>query len=97
LASSALALACLGKHADWRSRTALSSPATNKNVSTFSVGPGKYFRTARSNDLQMSSASADGEQFVFTSFLMPMVAMTQMGTSRRPSAGDPVRVYFGRE
>jgi len=44
---------------------------------------GKYFRTARSNDLQIWSASGDGEQSVVT-VSPPMVAMTQRGTSRRP-------------
>jgi hypothetical protein len=38
-------------------------------VSTFSIGPGKYFRAARSTDLQISSASAEGEQFAFTVLL----------------------------
>ena len=45
---------------------AVATLGKTQNVSTFSIGPAKYFRTARSNDLQMSSASADGGQFVFT-------------------------------
>ena len=47
-----------------------SSPLANKNVSTFSIGRGKYFRTACSNSLQISSASADRVEFVFTGFLL---------------------------
>jgi hypothetical protein len=38
-------------------------------VSTFSIGPAKNLRTARSNDVQMSFASADCEQFVLTDLL----------------------------
>jgi len=32
------------------------------------INRARYFRTARSNDLQMSPASADGEQFVLMVF-----------------------------
>jgi hypothetical protein len=54
-------------------------------------------RTACSNNLQISSASADGAEFVFTGFSsVPMVAMTRRGTSRRPSASGPVRVYLSK-
>src|SRR5512143_2040570 len=58
-----------GRSADWGSLTALSSAwLANKNVSTFSIGRGKYLRTACSNNLQISSASAD--EFVFTGIFL---------------------------
>jgi hypothetical protein len=68
--SSAVVVGAFGGLADWMSPAAPSSPLANKNVSMFSIGRGKYFRTACSNNLQISSASADGAEFVFTGFLL---------------------------
>lgn len=68
--SIAVVVGALGGLADRRSPMALSSPLANKNVSTFSIGRGKYFRTACSNNLQISSALADCAEFVFTDFFL---------------------------
>jgi len=61
-----------GRSLDWGSPTALSSSGANKNASTFSIGRGKYFKIACSNDLQISSTlSAEGKDFVVTTLPHP--------------------------
>ena len=87
-----------GRSADSGSTTALSSSGANKNASTFSIGRGKYFRTACSNDLQISSALS-GEDFVVTALSsIQVAAMTRRETVRRLSASGPrfSRLLMGR-
>ena len=67
--SRAVVAGALGGRADWISSTVPSSPLAHKNVLD-SIGSGKYFRIACSNNLQISSASADRARLFFTFVLL---------------------------